>query len=133
MKKYLTTIIFITTVIFINSCKKDKTDCPTPITPTEYETDIYEFQLVDMGVQTKGYCGPIIRAYLDSTKNSMLYFKGIDLHSGISYSLNKFYKGRFKVLPEKYACMDGRVDPFPDQPFPTIYPNFVVNLKWELK
>lgn len=133
MKLNRLTIMFCTIVIFLNSCKKDEPVCPSKENPSVYETEIYEFQLVDKGEQTKGFCGPIIRAYLDSTKNSIVYFKGIDLPSGISFNLNTFYKGRFRVLPEKYACMDGVGDPLPNQPPPTIYPNFVVILKWELK
>lgn len=133
MKVYKLAVAICAVLILVSSCKKDKLVCVDDPVKTVYETEIYEFQLVDKGEQSKGFCGPIIRAYLDSTKNTMIYFKGIDLPRGIDFDLNRFYKGRFRVLPEKYTCMDGVGDPLPNQPSPTIYPNFVVILNWELK
>lgn len=133
MKMLVIYMLLLTAIVSLKACKKDKSDCSTPASTPAYEAAIYEFQLVDKGDQTKGYCGPVIRAFLDSSKRTMVYFKAIDLPAGISFNANIFYKGQFRVLPEKYTCMDGIGDPLPGQSSPEISPNFVVILKWELK
>lgn len=133
MKTFNKLMVLFCLLTIVFSCKKEKSECPTPVIPTVYETNIYEFQLVNKGNPYKGYCGPTIIAYLDSTKKSSVNFKAIDLPTGITNTPNTFYKGRFRILPEKYTCIDGVGDPFPGQTSRIIYPNFVSILEWEYK
>lgn len=95
-------------------------------------TAIFEFYVMDGG-SGDGFCGPVIVATLDSTESTKTYFKAIDLPPGISFSLNTYYKGKFKVHPEQYKCMDGWGDPLPGQLPRNIYPNFVNIISWEKK
>lgn len=120
--------LFFLFLIVIGSCKKDM---ESPVKSEPYEMNIYEFQLVDMS-RCEGCCGPMIEAYLDSNKTELIYFKPVDLPATISYDLNRYYRGRFKVLVETYSCLDARGDPIPGQPA-IIQPHFVNILEWEEK
>ncbi len=133
MKPKLLGIVLLSLSVICFSCKKDKDDdCSKAPKAEAYLTDVFEFQLKDLGSQV-GFCGPVIVATLDSAKSTLTYFKAIDLPPGISFSLNTYYKGKFKVHPEQYKCMDGWGDPLPGQLPRTIYPNFVNIISWEKK
>jgi hypothetical protein len=133
MKNKLLGIAFFSLIVFCFSCKKDKDDdCSKEQKAEAYITDVFEFYVMDGG-SGDGFCGPVIVAKLDSTSNNTLYFKAIDLPPGISFSLNTYYRGKFKVHPEQYKCMDGWGDPLPGQLPPTVYPNFVNIISWEKK
>lgn len=133
MKQLYLFTSFLLLLVFNFSCKKDKDDdCSKEPKAEAYLTDVFEFQLKDLGSQV-GFCGPVIVATLDSAKSTLTYFKAIDLPPGISFSLNTYYKGKFKVHPEQYKCMDGWGDPLPGQLPLTVYPNFVNIVSWEKK
>jgi hypothetical protein len=115
------------------SCKKDKDiECTDKPKAEAYMSDVFEFYVM-YGGSGDGFCGPVIVAKLDSTSNTTLYFKAIDLPPGISIGLFNFYKGTFRVLPEQYKCLDGWGDPLPGQLPRTIYPNFVNIISWKKK
>ena len=133
MKQLYLYTSFLLLVVFNYSCKKDKDDdCSKEQKAEAYITDVFEFYVMDGG-SGDGFCGPVIVAKLDSTSNNTLYFKAIDLPPGISFSLNTYYRGKFKVHPEQYKCMDGWGDPLPGQLPLTVYPNFVNIISWEKK
>ena len=124
---------FLFLLVFNFSCKKDKDDdCTNEPKAEAYLTDVFELQLKDLGSQV-GFCGPVIVARIDSAKSTTTYFKAIDLPPGISIGLFNFYKGKFRVHPEQYKCMDGWGDPLPGQLPRTVYPNFVNIISWEKK
>jgi hypothetical protein len=126
-------IVLLSLSVICFSCKKDKDDdCSNEPKAEAYLTDVFEFYVMDGG-SGDGFCGPFIVATLDSAKSTLTYFKAIDLPLGISFSLNTYYKGKFKVHPEQYKCMDGWGDPLPGQLPRTIYPNFVNIISWEKK
>ena len=133
MKNKLLGIAFFSLIVFCFSCKKDKeNDCTNEPKAEAYITDVFEFYVMDGG-SGDGFCGPVIVAKLDSTSITNSYFKAIDLPQRISIGLFKFYKGKFRVHPEQYKCMDGWGDPLPGQLPRTIYPNFVNIISWEKK
>ena len=133
MKNKLLGIAFFSLIVFCFSCKKDNESTCTEQPKAEvYTTAISEFYVMDGG-SGDGFCGPVIVATLDSAKSTKTYFKAIDLPPGISIGLFNFYKGKFRVLPEQYKCMDGWGDPLPGQLPRTIYPNFVNIISWEKK
>ena len=92
------TIKIITYFSLIFTCCKDKEDCP-PNKEEPYLTNIYEFQLVDVG-NGKGFCGPIIEAK-DSGISNIINYKAVNLPADISFSLDAKYIGVFEVLPER--------------------------------
>lgn len=133
MKSKLLDVVFLILIVTCFSCKKDnESPCTEQPKAEAYITAIFEFYVMDGG-SGDGFCGPVIVATLDSTESTKTYFKAIDLPPGISIGLFNFYKGKFRVHPEQYKCMDGWGDPLPGQLPRTIYPNFVNIISWEKK
>jgi hypothetical protein len=112
------------------SCCKDKNSC-SPKTEKSYLVKIYNFQVVDAGSGI-GFCGPLIESK-DSGDINISIYKAVNLPKDISFSSDAKYKGVFEVLPEIYKCMDGRPDPLPGNPSPTVYPHFVNIIEWQKK
>ena len=131
MKIMLKSFLFLLLSYTLSGCSDE---CPAVDEPTPpYEQEIFKFQVEDVGQTDKGYCGKIIVAYTDSLNTSTSIFKAIDLPSTLSTSASVYYTGVLRIHPSTYSCKEGRVDPLPGKPAPTINPHLVDVLSWELK
>lgn len=113
-------------IVGVASCKDD---CDDPVPEEPYETEIQQFYLQEGGNTEEGICGNVLVTN-DSALSGRVYYKPIDIPSGMITSPSYRYKGRFKVFPEEHTCIAGWVDPYPGKiPYKTM--KFVTILEWE--
>ena len=131
MNVMLKSFLYVAISCIVSGCGDDCPQIEEPKLP--HEQEVFKFQVVDMGQSSKGYCGKVIIAHLDSNTTVSTKFKAVDLPGALSTSASVYYKGLFRIHPSTYSCKDGWVDPLPGQPAPTISIQMVDILAWQLR